>query len=693
MEYFHLGTLEMYVLQQLDGCVSLSELKRRFDQHFAPYRISTQQLGSFIRRLYELGLVVSDVPGQGSVLAGRARQHRRRSIYGAIANPLAIRFRGVDASRFLSALAPLASVVFHPMFVACVGLLSLLACGVAWSNQRAIVTEASQIASTLQGMGPFQWLLVLSVIKVLHELGHGLACRYFGGACREIGAMLLVGTPCLYCNVSDAWMFPRKWPRIAVSLAGIYVDWMLAVMAFWVWQFTLPGTLHALAWNVVTICSIGTLIFNANPLMRYDGYYVLADLMDVPNLAEQSHGALWGRLERWLSGDDGPGQQFDASWTTLATYGILSLAYRLFVTYLITMTLYRWFATHHVSVIGQLLVIFIVVGLVVPWGSSMGRLVQQRSGGRKTPWNRWAVVASLSLATVIGICLIPIPQYVRAPLSVQVIDAAFIRAPYAGRCQRVPAEGVEVDAGDVVIQLENLEFEQELAEAAGEMRILQNQLQSLERRIATDSSATHQRTTAMAAADAARQRWRSVQQKIERLSISTPRPGIVIAGPNVPQTPEDDMQLSRWTGSPLDSENRNCYVEPGELICVIGDPSRLEAVVPIVHEQVALIEVGSSVSMRLNHHPGTTWEGVVREVSHRVETDGSRSDGVANDLLVPNAGILPGDMPYYVRIDFTTVPRGLLHRSGGSAKIRVRSRSLAGRCFRYLRQVFHFHLS
>ena len=115
-----------------------------------------------------------------------------------------------------------------------------------------------------------------------------MTCIRLGGQCRELGLMLLVFTPCLYCEVSDAWTFPSKWQRIAVSAAGIIVEIVLAALAALVWCFSGPGLLHSLAFAVMVVCSVSTLLFNGNPLMRYDGYYVLADLLEVPNLAEQS---------------------------------------------------------------------------------------------------------------------------------------------------------------------------------------------------------------------------------------------------------------------------------------------------------------------------------------------------------------------------------------------------------------------
>ena len=107
--------------------------------------------------------------------------------------------------------------------------------------------------------------------------------------------------PTLYCDVSDAWRLPSKWQRILISAAGIFVELVLAAIATWLWWFSEPGLLNTLCLRVMFLCSVSTLVFNANPLLRYDGYYILSDLLNVPNLWQESRN-LWRRLTwNWLT--------------------------------------------------------------------------------------------------------------------------------------------------------------------------------------------------------------------------------------------------------------------------------------------------------------------------------------------------------------------------------------------------------
>src|SRR5262249_12722130 len=135
----------------------------------------------------------------------------------------------------------------------------------------------------------YLWL-ALGVVKVIHEFGHGLSCKVFGGEVHEMGALLLCLSPCLYCNVSDAWTMPSKWHRIIISFAGIYVELIIAAIATFVWWNSASHPfVYNLSLSLMIVCSVSTVVFNANPLMRYDGYYVLADWLEIPNLRERSN--------------------------------------------------------------------------------------------------------------------------------------------------------------------------------------------------------------------------------------------------------------------------------------------------------------------------------------------------------------------------------------------------------------------
>ncbi len=126
--------------------------------------------------------------------------------------------------------------------------------------------------------------LTMGAAKFIHELGHGLACKHYGGECHEIGMAFMVFSPCLFCDVSDSWVLANKWKRIFIACAGMMIEVFLSALAMLAWWHSQPGLLHHLCLNMFMVTTITTVIFNANPLLRYDGYYILSDLLEIPNL-------------------------------------------------------------------------------------------------------------------------------------------------------------------------------------------------------------------------------------------------------------------------------------------------------------------------------------------------------------------------------------------------------------------------
>src|SRR5262249_10525062 len=151
------------------------------------------------------------------------------------------------------------------------------------------ITHFSQLCARLPGASHFfslatithLWIAV-AVVKVLHELGHGLSCKAFGGEVHEMGFMLLCLAPCLYCDVSDSWTISGKWRRMFVGFAGMYVELLIAATATFLWWFTADSMLiNRLCLSLMIVCSVNTLMLNGNPLLRYDGYYVLSDWLEM----------------------------------------------------------------------------------------------------------------------------------------------------------------------------------------------------------------------------------------------------------------------------------------------------------------------------------------------------------------------------------------------------------------------------
>jgi putative peptide zinc metalloprotease protein len=213
-------------------------------------------------------LLVSDGAGQATVLRERRDSRRRQSFLNLVFGLLAIRLPGMNAEPWLRPLAWPGRVLFSrscalaALLFASIG--ALLLVGRAHDFVREFPT-----LRTLAQPGVFGcFLLTMIMVKIAHEFGHALACRRFGGECHEMGVLLLACMPCLYCDVSDSWMFASRWQRIVVSLAGIYVELLVATLAGILWYLSEPGGLHTMSLYVMITCTVSTILVNGNPLLR-----------------------------------------------------------------------------------------------------------------------------------------------------------------------------------------------------------------------------------------------------------------------------------------------------------------------------------------------------------------------------------------------------------------------------------------
>ena len=247
LKYFRFEEEEYALLKMMDGTLSPEQIKRKFDYEFAPQKITLQELYQFVGMLYRSCLLISDSKGQGVELKKRGDDKSFQQAKSTFSNVLAIRFRGFDPDAILNVLDRWCWWFFSwPVFF----LVAML-----WLSAAALLfTHFDLFSQKLPSFHEFfaaqNWIwlaLVMAVTKVIHEFGHGMACKRFGGQCHEMGVMLLVLTPCLYCNVSDSWTLPSKWKRALIAAAGMYFELVIAAASVFVWWFSQPGMINQLA--------------------------------------------------------------------------------------------------------------------------------------------------------------------------------------------------------------------------------------------------------------------------------------------------------------------------------------------------------------------------------------------------------------------------------------------------------------
>jgi len=318
-------------IAMLDGRRPVEALCEATSKALGEEALTQEEIIDLLRRLHAADLLQTDTAIDSSELFERGRRHARAQWLGRLKNPLAVKIPLFDPDRLLDRLLP----TFRPLFgragFALWVLVIALGAILAVLHWQEIVNDTSVDVLSLQNL-MLIWLCY-PVIKLVHELGHGLATKTWGGEVHETGVLLLALIPIPYVDASSANTFPEKRHRIMVSAIGVMVELFVAVVALLLWLNTEPGLVNALAFNIMLIGSISTLLFNGNPLLRFDGYYVLSDAIGMPNLAKRSTAYLGYLVKRWLYGvrrlESPAASGSERAW--LFGYGVLSFLYRIVI--------------------------------------------------------------------------------------------------------------------------------------------------------------------------------------------------------------------------------------------------------------------------------------------------------------------------------------------------------------------------
>lgn len=667
LQCYRLRDEEYFLFAALDGRVTWSEIRAKFERQFAPGQLHTARWQAFLAHFHRAGLLLADRPGQGERLWERRSETRQRAWTRGLERLLAWRFRGVDPTPLLDWLAPRCRWLFAPLVLGTAAAF-VLATGLF------VAARCDELAARLPDAQRFfaadnlLWLAVtLSATKLLHELGHAVTLRHWGGECHELGVMLLIFTPCLYCDASDASMLPLRRQRAAVAGAGIAVDLFLAAVAAWLWWFLAPGRLASLCLNVLVMCSVGSLLFNANPLLRYDGYFVLSDLCDVPNLWQRSRAVVRKAAADWWFGPRAAEWPESAPWR-LGLYGAASMLYRGFVLFGIALFLQRWFVGHDQRLVGNTLASLLVAGATV---GPLANVAKHAANPARRRAGRGAhrLLTLLGLALLIGLTCVPWPRHVAAPVLFEPSGAERVYVTVAGTLVDGAATGTTVRAGDLLARLDQPELQRESARLAGEQARWQARLTTLEARRGSDPQAAALIPATREALRDAEDRQQQLARDFARLTLRASRPGTVFAVADMDGRDLAQPNVERLV-SPLDPQTRGRHLPAGTLLCLVGDPSQWEAVAFVSPEEIEHLRVGQPVRLRATARRGVTLRGVVTEVA-KVDLD-----RLPRELQHLPALATPAGSVYQARIGLDSPAIPLFHHGGGSARIRVAPASL-----------------
>jgi putative peptide zinc metalloprotease protein len=520
-----------------------------------------------------------------------------------------------------------------------------------------------------------------------------LACKHYGGEVHELGVMLLAFTPCLYCDVSDVWKLPSRRQRIAVSAAGMVVELAIAALATIVWWHTQPGLVHLVALNLMIVCSVSTLVVNGNPLLRYDGYYILSDLTDTPNLWARSREALRSGWSQFVMGlrqfDDPLINSRKKIW--LAAYALASKVYLVLVVVSIVWLLVQFLRPYHLETLAYGVGLVALGGSLIPFAMTTTQLIRNPQRRSEVNSRRFASVVAALVAVTVVVLAWPVTYHVQAPTVLLPENATHVYTTVAGRLMETLPADKRVEPGVTLASFENPDLRRDVTRLEGELQLQQLRLTHLERLRGLDRTANDQIPAAQSAvADLTRQ-LEDRRRDAERLTITAPVAGEIIAPPRIPSQSKRQSELASWSGSLLDPENGQAWVEPGTLVCLLGDSSRLSAVVLVGDADVERVVPGQTVELCLEGLPGKIVTGEVVEVARGNPDAHQWGKPVASQLdrlfidVVP-AGHAQRLYQVTVRLDDVELP--LVTGSRGQAKIATEQITLGRQILRTILRVF-----
>ncbi|HVT81235.1 MAG TPA: hypothetical protein VHM90_11315, partial [Phycisphaerae bacterium] len=553
--FFRLAGPAYRFIGLLDGKRSVGEAWNLANEQLGDDAPTQGEVIQLLGQLYTSNLLQAEVPADTHALFSRYKQRKQREITSYLMNIMFSRIPIFDPDNLLNRILPLVGWIFSP--VGLVVWAVLIGFGVHAIMQ--VPDWQAEVAKQRNGLLSPDNLILLyvgfSLIKACHEMGHAISCKKFGkqsgtgGEVHVIGIMFLVFTPVPYVDASSSWALTNKWHRAIVGAAGMWVELAIASVAAMVWANSSNDTaLHNFAYNIMFVAGFSTIVFNANPLLRYDGYYILSDLLEIPNLATRGKEYIYYLIKRYIwnvrfarNPAHGPSEKF---W--LFVYAIASFVMRMFVTFSIMFYLTGVLNGTLIILAAGMAIAGLITWAVVPTGKFIHYLAT--NGELSRVRSRAMLTSAVAVGVVIGIIgFVPFPDHSRAQGVVEPTLTG-LREIVTGAPGQVIALNSEphelkgtdallarlevpyIQEGSLILDTENAQLQYDLAKEEGELAIAELELQKAEAEASAPT--TQPSVTPRAAAEAValhKDRIAADREKLERQTIKAPISGVLVA--------------------------------------------------------------------------------------------------------------------------------------------------------------------
>jgi len=619
LKYYRIGELEMYFGGLMDGKRTIKEILARLQDEFPWERVDMRRLEETFSLFFRLSLLQSD-----PIMATR--------VYDAS------RAQGKKAGKTLSSLAmlifyfkvPLCDpdiLLFHLnrrlgfLWTRTAFAVQIILLAVAiWTVGNNLPKLHENYANLLTLHNIFMLWVTTMVVKVFHEFGHGLSCKHFGGEVHEMGAAFILLSPFLFCDATDSWMFAEKRRKMIVTMGGIYIELFIAGIAALVWANTDAGAVNQLTYNVMVVASITTILFNANPLMRFDGYYALADLMDVPNLREKARRYVLACVTTMTVGGAPTAEMKEIHEdgflrrTTFTVFAIASYLYTYFIVFRVIKIVGVKLEPIGLAKWGQALeVAFCATGIIIPIYAYVREIRARAKNNPGILMNpRLFKSLAITAAVILAIALCPWTVNVTTEFVLYDGNRQTIRAQTPGYIRKVEVKtGDIVKAGQVLAILENVELNGKRGDIDDRLEV-----NYVQRRIAVASGDGNAiREGRVALLDLGRAKTK-LDHEADELTLRSPIDGIVAT-----------EELESLSGE---------FMQAGDVFCEVVPRDRLQVRIALDEREAGLVKTQQKLEFRTYAFPERVFTGTVSKVFSAV------SETLPSDAMAARAG---GDVP------------------------------------------------
>jgi putative peptide zinc metalloprotease protein len=569
-KFFRIGADEFALISYLDGKNTIAQAVGLSAEGLQERAFTENEAMSVCHWLLESQLAICGGAAQGERLAESARKIAQNKLAAAV-NPLAMRFPLFNPNVLLTRIAPWTDWLFTPgavigwCVVCFIGLVTAL-------GHRGELIQSSSIL-----LDRDNWLRLAAVwlvLKVLHECAHGLTCIHFGGNVPSSGVLLVMFAPLPFVDVTASWRFPSKWQRIATAAAGVYFELFVAALAIIFWNWSNDAVVRHAALNVAATAGVASLLINGNPLMRFDGYYVLTDWLELPNLSGSGQKYISGLFQRILGVDVPVENRSPRARRIIAVYAIASLIWRNLVYAGLLLVLYAM-ASKLGPFLADTILVFALAAVLLNPVRNLVRFVRKQ---QTVSTKRLYVVGACGLIIVTFVAFVLTrPGTVHTCGIVEYSPPTVVRSASPGIVQAVKVrDGETVQAGQVIAVLTNDELAVELA-------TVRNQIEQskLQQRIFHQTQETAKQQAELAKDRSLQEKGIEIQKQVDGLVVRAPVAGKIVA-----------HHLDSMPGR---------YLSVGDEIVVIGNEKSKEVILAVAQNDISsyLSQRGQVVNVRV----------------------------------------------------------------------------------------------